>query len=95
MVPPVNYFRVRNNDNLLVSLSRSVYTCNTSGGGHDYNQITMCLLIVYTCLKLWAQSQCGKDQDKGRKLEPGINGAIDNSSIGSSERLAPIFPIIN
>jgi hypothetical protein len=35
----------------------------------------MFLLIVFTCLKMWAQSECGQDQDKGSMLEPGINRA--------------------
>lgn len=35
-------------------------------GRFDHNQITdHNLIIVYTCLKMWAQSKCGQDQDEG------------------------------
>ena len=71
----------------MFSQSRSINTCKIYrhncvpdylrrwSGRPDHNQITMRLLIVYTHLKCLAQSECGQDQDKGRMLEPVINGA--------------------
>ena len=54
------------------------YTCkifrHTSGGSQE-DRITMRLLDVYTRLKMWTQSECGQDEDKGCTLEPCINGA--------------------
>lgn len=35
----------------------------------------MCILIIYTCIKMWAQSQCAQDQDKESMLALGVNGA--------------------
>jgi hypothetical protein len=47
----------------------------TSGGGQEG-----CLLIIYTCLQIWAQSQCEQDQYKGHMLEPGINRASETDN---------------
>jgi hypothetical protein len=40
------------------------YLWNWSGKS-DHNKITMSLYNVYTWQKIWAQSECGKDQGKG------------------------------
>ena len=82
MVLPVNDFRDRYNYDLngltiqicfhLIDIQLQWvpdYLWRWSGRA-DHNQITMHLLIVYTCLKMW---ECGQYQEKGQMLEPGIN----------------------
>ena len=66
MVPPVKY---------LIG-----WAVDYLNGRCDHNQTTMRILIVYTCPKMWAQSDCGQDLNKGRMLAPGIKRAPDSPS---------------
>lgn len=82
MVSPVSDLRGCNNYDFLISnISRHIQTqCVPDylwrwSGRSDHNLITMCLLIIHNCLNIWAPSECGQYQDKGRMLEPVINGA--------------------
>ena len=67
MAPPVNDI----NDDLNCFSVQICLQCVP-----DHNQTAMHVLVVYTCLKMWAQSECGQDHEKGCMLEPGINVAL-------------------
>ena len=61
----------------MVSLSSSVYMCKDAqtqcvpdylmrwAGRSDHNQITMCLLHIYTCLIMWLQSEFAPGHKRG------------------------------
>ena len=88
MVSPVKDFRGWDSDDFTVNIRLHLKDIQTQcildylrrwSGRSDHNQITMLLLINYTYLKMWAQSECGQYQDKGHMLESSINGTYGSS----------------